>query len=415
MAGSGTLKALAFGLPLAAAALFLALVDPSPRAVRLNDLCEGLRPRLAANDFEFGALLDHARTNMASRLEAGEHETLVYFLLQSDAFTSRAAIDPLTLARQTAAQDYKPTVFVRARIRDFLAAMEKPAERQRLTYWQTHLTREQLTVATLELYLHETLNHLSRADKNGTSSYPGRSLLSDTTLASSFAISGAAVSLRRLDPKVQVEKVLIVGPGHDFAPPGNLHDDIPPQSYEPYLAADALLASDLAEEPFLNIHCFDINARVLHFLEEFKRSAAPKLTLPVEPASNAFNSWFETSGRAVGIVSSDAYKRTISVRPGVAKRVTGEKLDIVTERLVPSPGYDLVIAFDVLRYFREKELSLALANIQAMIRPGGYFIHNDARAEAGEVTGLLEMPVIQRGSVNLGANQNGLYFIHRRL
>lgn len=342
-------------------------------------------------------------------MEAGEREMLVYYLLQSDTFTSRAAIDPATLARETAAQDFKPTVFVRARIRDFLAALEKPAEQQRLTYWQTHLTQEQRNAATLELYLHESLEQLHALQKPGS-----QTLRTDTTLESSFAIAGAAVSLRRLDPHVEIEKVLIVGPGQDFAPPANMHEDVPPQSFEPYLTADALLASRLGEEQFLTIHCFDVNPRVLHYLEEFKRSAAPKLILPVEQQSKAFDDWFETAGRAVGIPSSDAYRRTISVRPGIARRVTGQQLNIVTQRLVPSPGYQLVIVFGVLRYYREKELALALANLRSMMREGGYLIHDDPRPEISELTGILDMPSVQKGSVDLAPGRGGAYFIHKR-
>ena len=370
--------------------------------MRFNDIPETLRPRFAATEFEFGVLRDHSKGDATARLEAGEHESLVFFLLQSNTFTSRAPIDPATLARETAAQDFKPTVFVRARIRDFLAALEQPAERQRLTYWQTHLPREKRSAAVLESYLHEALDDLHTTQSAVGSFHVGRTLSTDTSLASSFAISGALASLRRIDQDLKVENVLIVGPGHDFVPPANLHDETPPQSFEPYLTADALLATRLSEEQFLTIHCFDINERVLHFIEEFKRSAAPKLILPSEPGSKAFNEWFDISGRTVGIVSADVYRRTISVRPSMAKKVTGEHLNIVTDRLVPSPSYDLVVVMDVLRYFREKELGLALANIQSMLRPGGYLVHDDARPEAAEFTRLLEMPQSQKGSVNAG-------------
>ena len=57
----------------------------------------------------------------------------------------------------------------------------------------------------------------------------------------------------------------------------------------------------------------------------------------------------------------------------------------MTERLGGGP-FDLVVATNILPYFDDGELMLAMTNIAAMLAPGGVFLHNEARPMMGGVT-----------------------------
>ena len=82
------------------------------------------------------------------------------------------------------------------------------------------------------------------------------------------------------------------------------------------------------------------------------------------------------------------------------------KLNVITGRLKTLPGYDLIIATNVLLYLNQPELLLAMNNIRLMLKPGGVFLHNDARFEAklfGKASGL---PAIQFAEVSVDPHHN---------
>jgi hypothetical protein len=224
--------------------------------------------------------------------------------------------------------------------------------------------------------------------------------------------------LRSLDPALKVERVLIVGPGLNLAPCNGLRDDTLPQSYQPYLTPDGLLNRKIADEQFLTVQTVDVNPFVVAFISEFKRSPNPRLKLPVEPGSAAYSAWFDQAGKSIGVISRTAEAQDVSVRPTLARRVSSEELNIITQRIVPTPDYDLVVVTNVLSGFGDNELSMALTNIHAMLREGGYLIHNEPRAEVAEIAGTVGLPVVVRHSVDIapGARREltDVYTIHRR-
>src|SRR5207244_2448165 len=67
-------------------------------------------------------------------------------------------------------------------------------------------------------------------------------------------------------------------------------------------------------------------------------------------------------------------------------------LDVAAERL-DGDLFDLVIATNVFPYLDDTNLTLALANIAAMLAPGGVLLHNEARSLVGDVTNDLELPL----------------------
>ena len=61
-------------------------------------------------------------------------------------------------------------------------------------------------------------------------------------------------------------------------------------------------------------------------------------------------------------------------------RCASTPLDIVTERLA-GERFDLIVATNILPYFDDPQLALAVANIAAMLAPGGAFLHNEQRPD----------------------------------
>jgi chemotaxis methyl-accepting protein methylase len=85
--------------------------------------------------------------------------------------------------------------------------------------------------------------------------------------------------------------------------------------------------------------------------------------------------------------------RTVRARPEIARALDPRDLNIVLQRFAGRAAgeqFDLIVATDILLYYDVFEQSLALANIAAMLRPGGLFLTNAT---------LFELPVLPIGSI----------------
>ncbi len=91
-----------------------------------------------------------------------------------------------------------------------------------------------------------------------------------------------------------------------------------------------------------------------------------------------------TAPTAVPAGLSDLKIRAVRIAPGVAARVTPIDLNVVYQRMAAPQELDLIIATNILVYYDVFEQSLALANIEGLLRDGGLLLSNNA---------LLELPV----------------------
>src|SRR5262249_7749771 len=84
--------------------------------------------------------------------------------------------------------------------------------------------------------------------------------------------------------------------------------------------------------------------------------------------------------------------RAIRVKPEFVQRMKTFDLNIVLQRAnLPEDGkFDLLIATNILVYYENFEQSLAMTNIAAMLKPGGFLLTNNA---------LLELPSSEMHSV----------------
>ncbi len=199
--------------------------------------------------------------------------------------------------------------------------------------------------------------------------------------------------------------MLIVGPGLDLAPRTGLLETGPPESYQPWMVIDALVALGLARLDDLEVVGADINPRVVDHL---RRAGAhrPPLTLVSGIAegngvafSEDYREYFARLGRAIGdadpvATAAGRLRTTVRVGAPAARALRAETLDVVTERLT-GPPFDLVIATNILPYFDDVELMLAMSNIAAMLAPDGVFLHNEPRPALGGITSALGLPAGQ--------------------
>ena len=75
--------------------------------------------------------------------------------------------------------------------------------------------------------------------------------------------------------------------------------------------------------------------------------------------------------------------RAVAVRPSVAERISARDLNI-TAQMLPLPDaerFDLIIGTNIFLYYDRLEQGLAMANVAAMLRPGGLLLSNNALVE----------------------------------
>ncbi len=240
--------------------------------------------------------------------------------------------------------------------------------------------------------------------------YRTRGLSTDTAVEAGFLVSIGVGILRALEPGQRIRRVLIVGPGLDLAPRTGLLEAGPPESYQPWAVMDALVAQGLARFGDLEVVGADINPRVVSHLRR-ARDTPPVLSLLSEIGDSAtvtlspeFREYFAGLGRVIAPADAPPValaplnghlRRTVRVGPAAAAALDAKALDIVTERLGGAVPFDLVIATNILPYFDDGELALALTNIASMLAPGGVFLHNEARPSLHDMATALGLPAEQ--------------------
>jgi SAM-dependent methyltransferase len=301
-----------------------------------------------------------------------------------------------------------------------VAAIDSPATDPRLEYFRAivqaaapsadrredMLTREYLRAMRF-LYEKEFVAQQAGADAVAAL-YRTRGLSTDTAVEAGYLVYLGLGVLKALEPVRQVRRVLIIGPGLDVAPRTGLIDVGPPESYQPWAVIDALVALRLSRVDELQIVAADINPRVVDHLRR-SRAAPPVLTLTsgIRESdsvmfSREYRDYFDGLGRAIGKVDATAARaidggrlqKVVGVSGAAARTVDSELLDVAIERDAGTP-FDVVIATNILPYFDEVELMLALSNIARMLGPDGVLLHNESRVSMRDTTETLGMPLEQ--------------------
>lgn len=87
--------------------------------------------------------------------------------------------------------------------------------------------------------------------------------------------------------------------------------------------------------------------------------------------------------------------------------MTATRFNVITDRFTDARQYDLIVITNVLPYFNDEELMLALANIASLLAPGGAFIHNEPRPALLAATAAIGMPAVQSRDVLLASPAGG--------
>jgi hypothetical protein len=385
----------------------------------------------------FAGYVQRVHDENTRRLRDGDLDHLIFYLLQSTRFTRFPAVEPALSARelvdrlsvrdreaflrdpQTARRRVPDPV--RSRMKALLRAFEEGPRDARLSLFrrlveaqfpeartrEDALVREYLRVMRFVYEKEFVAQRAAQPSEAVAELYRSRGLSTDTAVEAGFVVHLGLAVLRSLEPERRVGRILIVGPGLDLAPRTALDEEGPPESYQPWAVIDAALALGLSSPDELEVVAVDINPRVVEHLRR-SRASPPELTLVTEieesdslTFSDAYREYFARLGRTIGpmravppAMADGRLRKVVRVHANTARVLSAERLDIVTERLT-GRGFDLVVATNILPYFADAELMLALGNIAAMLAPGGVLLHNEPRPVVGEITDALGLPFVQ--------------------
>jgi hypothetical protein len=218
--------------------------------------------------------------------------------------------------------------------------------------------------------------------------YERRGYSSDTSPEASLPVWVALDVQRRLTPGRRVRRVLILGPGLDWAPRTSFDDRLPPRSYQPPLIREILLELGLARADDLELICADVNPLVVDRVSRpFFAGQLPRMALGAEHQP------FEK-------IAARAF------RPARPVHFPAYILNILTGRLEAEP-FDLIVATNVLTYFSRRDLALALTNIQSMLAPGGWLVHIETRPEVEAIAALAGMTAQHARTIQVARGKRG--------
>jgi len=403
-----------------------------------------LHKRLSGHDLSatsFDAFIDRTSRRNAARVTEGDLDHLVFYLLQSTSFTKLPPIEPALSAKalvdslpasERAAFLEKGQVDhsrvpapVRERAAAFDRALDSSSKDPRLVYFRelarTAFPKKEREGALLREYLRAMKFVYEKEFVAPKSSSPAaaiadlyrtRGLSTDTAVEAGYLVHQGLAVVKALEPSRRITRVLIVGPGMDLAPRTALDEAGPPESYQPWAVIDALLSLKLSDVGELQVVAADINPRVVAHLER-ARSSPPTLTLFTQLRESSgvtltpdYKEYFGQLGQALAggkqsaEVKGGHLRKTFTVGATPARALTAASLDVVTQRLTDAP-FDLVIATNILPYFDDVELMLAMSNVAAMLAPQGVFLHNEPRALIGDVGSLLGLEFEQSRVVSI--------------
>jgi len=379
------------------------------------------------------------------RLSKGDEDTVVNFLLFGTSFTHEPRLTGAQLGKLSASSAEAPggetatqfRALIQSRVRDLVNGMAEPGNNERLLFARRVAERagikfsdaeEKANVARYlyENYLRVLKEHdsyqqvLAAARSLGDPTeefaersklYKDRGLSLDTSLPPNFALEAALSAMRDrgLLSAGAVRRVGIIGPGLDFTDKQEGYDFYPPQTVQPFAVMDSLLRLGLAKPGELEVDSLDLTSRVLKHIESARRAALQGRAYTIQLLRDPARDWKpelvaywkrfgEQIGSPVPPVAvppslQGTLSRAISVRPGFVKRMRALDVNIVLQRedAPDDAKFDLLIATNILVYYDTFEQSLALANIQSMLRPGGFLLTNNL---------VLELPSSKMKSVD---------------
>lgn len=360
--------------------------------------------------------------DIRSRLERGDEDTVVNWMLFGTSFTSRPRA--VLGAVETGADDRDLVVrrtieLISGRLDDLLRALADVGTDERRMFARAFLERKGIRVGSAagrdaaREYLRAAIVRVAgeqdqivqelgaTAGGDALAEFARRShlfrtrgLSLDTSLVANYSVERAlsAMKARGLIAPRSVGRVAIVGPGLDFADKDVGFDFYPPQTVQPFAVLDALEQLGLVSargDP--EIVLLDISPRVIDHVRRARARAAANvgytLNLPLSrktpwvPEVRTY--WLNFGGRigapvpatAPDAVADLAEVRAVRARPSAVRRMSALDFDIVSDRL-DGAAFDLVIATNVFLYYDTLDQALAMSNVESMLKPGAFLLAN---------------------------------------
>ena len=357
--------------------------------------------------------------DIRARLERGDLDTIVNWLMLGTTFTSR----PQAILETPANDVVQLPAAMGARARDLVDALGTPGVDERRLFARQLLERRGYGVATpaererLAEYLLAEVARVAREQAGfsrelAASRSPGdvsaefaarsrmfrtRGLSLDTSLAPSVALEQSFRELRArgLVRPGSIRQVAVLGPGLDFSDKSTGYDFYPQQTLQPFALFDSLVRTGLAADVrSIHLTTLDLSPRVNEHLAAMRRRAALDqpyvIRLPIDFAvrwTPEVVGYWNAAGDRIGRVASApnvagtaVRVRTIVVPPQVVSQIESQDLNIVVQRL-EDRRFDLVVATNVFIYYDLLDQVLAVANVGAMLAPGGFLLSNNAVLE----------------------------------
>ena len=357
-----------------------------------------------------------------ARVVAGDEDSIIYLLQFGTTFTKQPRITEQQLAgvavRQagSSATAFVPSPVLRARIEDFVAAVASPGTNERLQFARRVIDLQGIDPTNeegrnrLRRYLEDrtalvgsavhasTLHDPAAGLADQLTIFRDRGLASDTLIWINFGVDQAldAMKAKGLIGPGTIRRVGIIGPGLDFTDKQEGYDFYPQQTIQPFALIDSLSRLGLAASAGLQVTALDLSPRVIQHLEAARMRAGSgnpyALVLPRnldQPWTPALVKYWQGAGGRIGAETKSVALppnagrvavRSVLVRPPVVLSIRPRDINIVVQRIEPladAERFDLIVATNILIYYDVFEQSLAVANIAAMLGPGGFLLSND--------------------------------------
>jgi hypothetical protein len=407
----------------------------------------------AARATAWPAWIKRHDADVRARLEQGDEDTIVNWMLFGTSFTAepRAILGAVEADRE---QDrdvvLRRTVqLIGARLDDLMKALAAPGSDERRLFARAllekkgfrfgtaaerekaraHLLAAVMRVANEQEKVDQELGATSAGDSITefvlrSRLFRNRGLSLDTSFLPNYAVeqSLSEMKSRGLIKAGELKRIAIVGPGLDFADKDVGFDFYPQQTLQPFAVLDSVRRLGLGDP---DVMLLDISPRIIDHVARARARAEQgegyRLNVPLTratPWEPAVRRFWETFGDRIGDpvdaavpkpIADQAELRAVRVRPDVVRRIDVTDLNIVTSRL-DGEAFDLVVATNVFVYYDLLEQTLAMSNVEAMLKPGGYLLANVA---APQVRALTIRPVDTHTTVYAQASnsENILDFI----
>lgn len=333
----------------------------------------------SANARTFAAWAREKDAAIRARLGQGDLDSAVNLLLFGTSFTTQPRMTMENFAAETRAG------VLRTRVDDLLKAVANPGGNERLAFLKTLLAGKNagpFLLENVQRVLKERIEINSRIAQQDSAdnAFSSRGVSLDTTILPNYAIDAALREIQGRGLVRSVGRAAIVGPGLDFIDKDSGFDFYPLQTLQPFAVHDSLRRLGLGDA---RITILDISPRVIAHIAGLRTRMSYTIQLPRDTGRQwtaaAMEYWRRFGPEAVDAipaplkgVETRAARFPVPMIDAADVNIVGQQL-----RLKAEEKFDLIVATNILVYYDPFEQALALANIAAMLKPGGFLLSND--------------------------------------